>query len=435
MLLFAALSAMATGLVLAMVPAIDSRRLPVLTCEASLRSSRRSRGARSGALLVGEVAMAVTLVIGASLFVRTLVELQRVDVGIASPGEILSFGVSIGGERARTPVQQAAFYRETLEKIVGLPQVRAAGATLALPMSGDDNACPVWFEGQPPPQPGKVELVSFQSITPGYFRTLGLGLLDGRDIQAGDTADSPKVVVVNEAFARRHADGASLVGRRVRVPMGSPAALWTIVGIVQDVHQTGPSVPPRPEVFVPASQAPFPFMWFVVRADGEPRRLTPAIRAAVASVDPTQPIADVRTMDDYLQDGLAQPRFLAVLLTGFGALALLLAAIGVYGVTNWSVVERRREIGVRMAVGATSRQVAGMVLRQGSTRLLLGLALGTAAAIGLSRFLSGLLYGVRAADPISYGATLLILSAVAAAALWLPAYRASRVEAATALRE
>jgi predicted permease len=434
-LAFAVLAAIATGVVLALVPAIDSLRLPTLMHEASLRASRRSRSTRGGALLVGEVAMAVTLVVGAGLLVRSLVELRRVDVGIDNPGQVLSFGLSIGGERARTPGQQEAFYRETLEKITSLPEVGAAGATLALPMGGDENNSPVWVDGQPPSEPGKEELVSFQSITPGYFRALGLRMLAGRDVLGADGATSPKVVVVNGTFARRHWGSVSPLGQRLRLGIGPGTDLITIVGVVQDVRQAGPSTPPRPEVFVPASQQPFPFMSFVVRADADPRRLVPALRAAVASIDATQPIADVRTMDDYLQDGLAQPRFLAALLTGFGALALLLAAIGVYGVASWSVIKRRREIGVRMAVGATPRQIAKMVLREGGARLAIGFAIGTGAAIGLSRLLTGLLYGVRPADPTTYAAALAILTGVAIAALWLPAYRASRVEASTVLRE
>jgi predicted lysophospholipase L1 biosynthesis ABC-type transport system permease subunit len=260
-------------------------------------------------------------------------------------------------------------------------------------------------------------------------------MVAGRDVAMADVADSPGVVVVNQTFARRHWPDGTALGRRLRLS-GHPRATWlTVAGVVQDVRHFGPSVPARSEVFVPCAQQPFPMMSFVVRTTGDPQRLVPAIRAAVAGLDATQPIAEIRTLEAYLQDGLAQARFLAWLLAGFGALALLLAAVGVYGVTNWSVIERRREIGVRVAVGATSRQIALMVLRQGSTKLGIGFALGTAAALGLRRLVSGLLYGVAPVDAVTYWSTLGLLVGVALAGLWLPAHRASRVEPSTVLRE
>jgi putative ABC transport system permease protein len=241
--------------------------------------------------------------------------------------------------------------------------------------------------------------------------------------------------MVNEAFARQHLAGTPAVGRRVRLSGDARAPWRTIVGISANVKHFGPALPARPEVFVPLAQSPFPFMSFVVRTDDDPLRLTPSIRAAAAAVDPTQPLAGVETMQTYLNGSLAQTRFLASLLAGFGALALLLAAVGIYGVMSWSVVERRREIGVRLAVGAPPSAIARMVLRQGGTVLVVGLGLGVAAAAGLGQVLAKLLYDVRPEDPFTYASTVLLLGAVALAALCLPAYRASRVDAVKVLHE
>jgi predicted lysophospholipase L1 biosynthesis ABC-type transport system permease subunit len=213
------------------------------------------------------------------------------------------------------------------------------------------------------------------------------------------------------------------------------ARMLTVVGVVRDVRHRGPSEPARAEMYLSAAQMPFPSMAFVLRADGDPMRLVRAARASVAAIDPNQPIADVQTFETYVRRSMAQPRFLASLLAGFGALALLLAAVGIYGVMSWTVVERRREIGVRMAAGATPLAVAGLVLRDGGRTLAAGLAIGVAAAAGFGRLVSGLLFGVRPADPVTYASTVAVLALVGAAALWLPAYRASRVDPVTALRD
>jgi putative ABC transport system permease protein len=430
----AILIAIGTAAVLALVQVMDVRRVPASMHEASRRTSGRRRGGRA-VLLVAEVAAAVTLVIGAGLLIRSLAALQRVDTGISRPDQLLTFNLAVGGGPASTPARIAQFYQEVLDRIRNLPQVRSAGAALALPMSGEDYNTTIYIEGRPDPAPGEVSRVGFQPVTPGYLGTLGLRLLAGRDIGVSDGRDAPKVTVVNETFARRFWGQQSPLGRRLRLSDNATAAMRTVVGVVQDVRHRGPAEPARAELFLPAAQVPFPSMAFVIRTEGDPMLMVRAVRAAVAAVDATQPLADVQTVAAYVQRSTARTRFLGGLLAGFGGVALLLAAIGIYGVLSWSVVERRREIGVRMAAGATPGGVAGMVLREGGTQLGVGLAIGTAAAAALGHLLAGLLFGVRPADPVTYTSTLVILALVGAAALWLPAYRASRVDPATVLRE
>ncbi len=431
---FALLLGIGTAVALALVPVMDARRVPALLHEASRRTSGRRRGGRA-LLLVGEVAVAVMLVIGAGLLARSFVALQRVDTGIARPEQLLTFNLLIGAERASTPARQAPFYQEVLDRIRALPEVRAAGAALTLPMSGDGVDTSVYFEGRPLPAAGEESRSGFQSVTAGYFGALGVRLLAGRDVAVGDSADAPRVVVVNETFARRFWGQEAPLGRRLKFGPSEKSRLWTVVGVVQDVRHDGPAEPARAEVFMPVAQSPFPSMAFVVRADGDPLHVVPAIRSAVASIDAAQPLADVQTVEDYVQRSMARTRFLAGLLTGFGGLALFLAAVGIYGVTSWSVVERRHELGVRVAVGATPRSIAGMVLRQGGGQLGAGLLIGAASALGLSRLLSGVLFGVPAADPVTYASTLVILALVGVAALWLPAHRASRMDPSTVLRQ
>ena len=431
---FAILLALGTAVVLAVVPVMDVGRSPATLGEASRRTSGRHGRGRT-VLLVGEVAAAVLLVIGAGLLIRTFVGLQRVNTGISRPEEVLSFNLLIGAERASAPGKLAPFYQDVLDRVRGLPQVRAAGAALTLPMSGDDFNTSVYLEGRPVPPKGRADRAGFQAITPGYFQALGLRLVEGRDVGLADGADAPKVVVVNETFARRFWGRESPLGRRLKFGPGAGAAMRTVVGVVQDVRHRGPAEPPRAELFLPVAQSPFPSMAFAVRVDGDPLSLAPAVRAAVAALDPAQPIADVQTLETYVRGSTAQARFLARLLAGFGGLALLLAAVGVYGVMSWSVVERRREIGVRVAVGATPLSIAALVAREGGLRLGIGLAIGSAAALGLGRLLSGVLFDVQAADPVTYLSTLVILALAGVCSLWLPAYRASRTNPVVVLRE
>ncbi len=430
----AILAALGAAATLALVPVLELRGIPAALHEASRRTSGRRRGGRT-VLLIAEVAATVTVVVGAGLLIRSFAALQRVDIGVDRPEQLLTFNLALGEAQSATGTRMAQFYAELADRLRTVPGVRAVGGAMALPLSGEDYNTTVYIEGRPDPAPGENNRAGFQPTLPGYFATLGLRVVAGRDLAASDGAETPKVAVVNETFARRFWGSQSPIGRRLRMSKDTSARMLTVVGVVRDVRHRGPSEPVRAEMYLPAAQMAFPSMAFVLRADGDPTRLVRAARAAVAAIDPNQPIADVQTFENYVRRSVAQPRFLASLLAGFGALALLLAAVGIYGVMSWTVVERRREIGVRMAAGATPLAVAGLVLRDGGRTLAAGLAIGVAAAAGFGRLVSGVLFGVRPADPVTYASTVAVLALVGAAALWLPAYRASRVDPVTALRD
>jgi len=430
---FAVGLALVTGLVLGLVPLLQLRKDAGGAARDAGRWATRSSERSRRLLVVGEVAVAVTLVIGATLLVRSFLALRAVDVGIERPERLLTFDIFLNGEQARQRPLQAAFFERVLDGIRKLPGVRTAGAAVTLPIGGDDFGTAVLVDGEPPAAPGHEERNGLQVVTPGFFQALGVPVLAGRDVQASDEADAPGVALVNQTFARRHWPGQSALGRRIRI--GSAAPWLTVVGVVRDLRHLGPSHPARPEVYMPHRQSPFSFMAIVVRTDGDPVAFAPAIRRVIAGVDPSQPIANVNTMAGHLRDSMAAPRFLAVVTGLFGALALVLAGLGVYGVMAWSVVQRRREIGTRIAIGASASEIAFGVLRQGGVLVAGGAVAGVALSAALGRVLSHVLDGVPAADLPASAAALALLSVVAGISLWLPAHRASRVDPAFVLRE
>jgi predicted permease len=432
-MLFAVGLALATGVVLGLVPLMQMRNDVANALNEAGRGASRLSTRFRGLLVAGEVAVAVTLVIGATLLVRSFVTLQAIDVGINRPAGILTFEIFVNGEKAQQDSLRLAFYERVLEALRVLPGVRSAGAAATLPVGGDDLGTAILVEGEPAPVPGHEERSGLQVVTPGYFETMGIPVLAGRNIGASDSATAPRVALVNETFARHHWGLGSALGHRLRVSDRSP---WmTIVGTVRDVRHLGPSQPARPEIYLPHYQVSFPFMAFVIRASGDPLSLAPAARRAVAGADPSQSIGDVNTMAGHLRDAMAIPRFLAVITGLFGTLSLLLAGLGIYGVMAWSVAQRRREIGTRLAMGASSPEIANTVFRQGGALVIAGAIAGMASSMALGRVLSTLLHGVSGGDTTAWVAALAAVSFVAGVSLWLPAYRASRVNPVDALRE
>jgi putative ABC transport system permease protein len=291
----------------------------------------------------------------------------------------------------------------------------------------------VTIEGRTHPRPGEQPRAGLQVVTPGYFHTMGIRIVDGRDVADSDTAEAQPVVVVNETFARQHWPGERAVGRRMRP--GSGAGDWlTVVGVVSDIRHLGPATPPRPEFYQPYTQRSFPFMAFVVRTAGPPTALVPSIRAAVTNLDPAQPISGVSTMEQHIATALSRPRFMSTLIGCFGFLALVLSTVGVYGVMAFSVAQRTREIAIRTALGATGRDVTRLVVSKASRLAAGGVAGGLVASAALSGVLQGLLFGVTAADPATYAAVVGLLTTVALTAAAIPAWRATRIPAATVLK-
>jgi predicted permease len=264
---------------------------------------------------------------------------------------------------------------------------------------------------------------------PGYFHAMGIPILAGRDVRAGDTRESAPIVLINHTLADAQWPGEDPVGRRIR--FDDDSAWMTIVGVVGDIRHLGPANPPRPEVYQSVTQRSFPFMAFVVRTEGDPYAFVPSLRRAIAGLDPDMPLATVRTMDDHIARALARPAFLSTLVSSFGGLALVLALVGVYGMMSWSVAERRQEIAIRMALGATRPGMLAMVLRRALTLAAVGIAAGLIATPLATKALTGLLFGVRPTDLGSLVGTAGALVVVASLAALVPAVRAARIEPGT----
>ncbi len=325
---------------------------------------------------------------------------------------------------------------EVVERARRLPGVESAAAVFGLPFGGTISRVRFTVEGRPPPAPNEPSDALYRQITPGYFETLRTPLLGGRDFDARDTTNAPRVVIVNEAFVRTFfpsADPRAVPTTRIDLDGGTNTWIQ-IVGVVRDMRDANLAQEAESQMFLPMTQRCWGFATLVVRAAGEPEALAPALREVVQAIDPEQPLERVRSLESLLDDTLTQRRIQTVLLGVFSALALVLAAVGIYGVMAWSVSRRSHEIGVRMALGAQWSDVRRLVLRQGMALTLMGVVLGLVAGLGLARFLAGLLYEVQPHDPPTFGTVTLALVAVALLACWLPARRAARVDPMVALR-
>jgi putative ABC transport system permease protein len=434
-LLFTMLLAIVTGVLCGLAPALHAS---VATINADLGDGggRGSEGQRSGrtrdALVTIEIAVALVLLVGAGLLLRSFHSLSQVDTGIRTEN-LLTFDMALTGERAARQSTQRLFYDAVLREIAAVPGVESAGAAVTLPIGGDDFAAGVTIDGRPDPRPGEEPRAGFQVVTAGYFQTMGIRILAGRDFTAADTATAPPVVMINETFARQHWPGHDPIGRRMRTGRG--AAPWqTVIGVVGDIRHHGPARIPRPEFYQPSGQRSFAMMAFVVRTTTAPSAAVPAIRAAIAKLDPAQPISGVKTMEQHIATALSKPRFMSTLIACFAALALILSTVGVYGVMAYSVTQRTREIAIRTALGASSANVLSLIVSKALWLALIGVAAGLLASAGLSRVLGGLLYGVSAGDAATYIAVVVLLIAVAVLAAALPAWRAMRIPGAQVLR-
>ena len=434
-LLFTLAVAVAAGVLCGLAPAAHGGG-GQLTADLGEGGTRGSAGRRTGRtrdlLVVAEIAIALVLLVGAGLMLRSFHALSRVNTGIDTRN-LLAFDLFLSGARAQFQGRQVAFYDDALRLIAALPGVTSAGAAVTLPIGGDDFAAGFTVEGSAPPPPGQEPRAGYQVVTPGYFQTMGIPILSGRDFRPSDTRDAQQVVIVNQTFARQQWPNVDAIGRRMMIGRGS-AGWMTVVGIVGDIRHLGPDTPPRREFYQPHSQNSFPFMAFVVRTAGPPEALVPSIRAAVTSLDPAQPISGVNTMEQHIARALSRPKMLSTLVACFGALALVLAVVGIYGVMAYAVAQRTREIAIRSALGASGRQVVRMVLTRALWLTAAGVVTGLALTAASSRALAGLLFEVTPTDVPTYGVVVAILAAVALAAAAVPAIRASKIEAVDALR-
>jgi putative ABC transport system permease protein len=425
-----------TGLLVGVVPAFATARPDLF---AALRPGGRHSGSRSrkharAVLVGGEVALAVMLLVGAGLMLRSLEKLLAVNPGF-DPKNLLTMTVQTTGTRYREDEPVWAFWDRTLEAVRAVPGVEVAAWTSQLPLGGNFDQYGVQIEGKLLSNPEDAASADRYSVTPDYLRTMGIPVKRGRSFTAQDDRGKPEVVLINETFARIGWGGEDPIGQKVKI--GGPDRPWrTVVGIVGDVHHTGLDAERTPQLYLPESQGHFADggMDLAVRTRGDPAALAAAVQAAIRSVDPTQPILNVSTMDQVISATAQQRRFTFILFQVFAALALLLAAAGIYGVLAGNVTERTLEIGIRSALGASRSEVLGLVLRQGMALAGAGIVMGGAASLVMARFLERLLYGIRPQDPLTFVAVVLILMTVAVSASWVPAWRATRVSPLEAIR-
>src|SRR6266545_1166052 len=332
--------------------------------------------------------------------------------------------------------KQAQFYHDLVARVESLPGVRSASAVIPLPLSGDAFSISFETEGRPMAK-GNQPSADFFAIGDGYFKTLGVSVLQGRDFNGRDNKKAPGVVIVNQAFARKFFPNEDPIGKRIKPGISTletDPAMREIVGVVSDVRNRNLSSELRPGYFVPAAQIPFNQMTMVVRTTNDPHSLITAVQNEVHAMDRELPVFNVKTMDEYISATVAAPRFNATLLVIFSAVALVLTIVGLYGVMSYSVAQRTNEIGIRMALGAQTRDVMRLIVSQGFKLVLVGLAIGLAGAFALMRVIASLLFGVTTKDPLTFAAVAVLLAVVALLACYIPARRATRLDPLSALR-
>ncbi len=387
------------------------------------------------ALVLGEVALAFVLLVGAALLLRSFNRLQQVDPGFTAD-RVLTARVTLPRVRYADPEARRALADRLVARVAGQPGVRAVSLVSDAPLGDSPPYLSFEIQGTEAAAAGSVQDAAVFTASTGYFETLRIPLVEGRFYDATDRAETLPVVVVSQSLARRYWSAGRALGARVTLDdPADPEARWmTVIGVAGDVRHDRLSEPSYPQMYIPFAQDPIRSMVLVARADGDPRALVPGLRGALAEVDAELPLADVATLEERKAVSLARPRVNAEILGGFALAALVLAAVGIYGVVAYGVVQRTRELGIRMALGAGAGALLGMVIRQGMRPVVLGIALGATAALAGSRVLRSLLFGVGATDPTTFIAVTIFLAAVALAAIYLPARRAARSDPMVALR-
>lgn len=434
-LAFTAGISIATGILFGLVPALKATQVsPQDALKDGTRAGESKRGVFvRDALVASQFALAFALLVGAGLMIETLLNLREVNLGFR-PDHLLVSMVPLPPRKYDTDPKIRAFYGGVLDQLRTNPAVASAGFASEAPFTSEGDTTTYIVEGEPPVKPGQWNDGLYREVTPGYLEAVGATLVEGRLLQPSDTETSEQVVVINEFLAKRHFPNRSAIGKHIRV--GGPTEPWrTVVGVVADVRERGLLLNMKPANYLSTQQVKRPGAdYLVVRTHQDPMLLANNVRDAVWAVDADQPLRDTRSMDTMIDMNLADRTRPMVLLGIFAGLAVVLACIGVYGVLAYSVAQRTREIGVRMAVGARQSDVIRMIVGRGLKLGVLGLAVGALLAMGLGRLLESLLYGVKPAAPIVYAATAAILLSVALMACVIPARRAARVDPVIALR-
>ena len=428
-LLFALATSVASGILLGLIPALRATNpdLQSTLKEGETKSASAPRQALRKTLVVSEVALALVLLCGAGLLIRTLWKLNSVNPGF-DPDKVMVAELVLPKTRYPNAGQQTLFFEQVIQRIKSSPGVESCGGTSNLPLSGTNMVFLASVEGQPGFPAG------FRAVSHDYFQTMRIPLLKGRWFEEADTAESQPVVVINETMARRISPNfEDALGKRIK--HGFKNTVAEVVGIIGDVKYAGLDQQTKPEMYAPFAQRPWPFMRIVVRTKSDPSLLVTAIREAVRATDKDQPIDKVTTMSAVVSKSIGARRFYMQLLAMFAALAFILASVGVYGVVSYSIAQRTREIGIRVALGAQSRDVLGLVLKETLRLTALGVCLGLAGAFAATRILRSLLFEVKPTDPATFISLSLLLALVAVLASYIPARRATKVDPLVALRE
>jgi putative ABC transport system permease protein len=427
--------AMAAGVVFGALPALQASR----TRAGSVLQAAGGRGATSGrartraALVVSEIALTLVLLVAAGLLTNSLLHLQRVDSGF-HPDRVTVAALSIPETRYPSPVEQIQFYTRLVDALAQRSEFEAAGIGFPSPLRGENASGSFYIDGQLGRTGDDRPFAYIGSVSSGYLDAMGVSLLAGRGLRLSDTADAPGVVIVSAALARKYWPGEDAVGRRLKFD-DDPAAPWmTVVGVAGDTRHIGLAEEPPAVMYLPYPQFPLPFTTIAVRSALPDDALTATLANVVATIDPELPFGEVRSLTSVLIGSMAEPRFRTYLFSGFGLAALLLAAVGVYGVISFSVAQQTREIGIRVALGAAPRQVVYPIVRRGLILALAGIGVGIVGAYFAARSIASVLFGVQATDPLTFAAVAATLVLAALMASYIPARRALKVDPMTALR-
>jgi putative ABC transport system permease protein len=425
-----------TGIIFGLAPALEASKLnlneTLNEAGKSGMGSPRSRRLRNS-LVVAEIALALVLLVGAGLMIKSFARLQAVDPGF-DPGNLLTMRVLLPAAKYKDESQSVAFFRQAVQRIGALPGVSSVGTISFLPFASLGAATDFRIEGQPAPAPGNEPDADVRVTDENYFRTMNIPLLSGRTFTEKEAIEARHVAVINEALARKYFAGENPIGKRIIVDMKDSPEPTEIIGVVGDAKYNKLEGESRAMVYWPHPELAYSSMTIVIRTKGDPLRLAAAAGREIQAIDKDQPVADVRTMESWLSESVSRTRFGTLLLSLFAALALLLSAIGIYGVMSYAVTQRTQEIGIRMALGAQRSDVMKMILGHGMGLTLAGVALGLIASLALTRVMSSLLFDISATDPSTFVVISLLLMCVAFLASYVPARKATRVDPMIALR-
>jgi putative ABC transport system permease protein len=429
---FGIIASLVTGILFGIAPALQASRADLNDV---LRSGGRvaAAGRLRSILIVTSVAMALVLLVGAGLVGRSFERLMRVDYGFRTEG-VLTASLEVSGERYRERAKRAAFYAEATRRLTTTPGIRAVGFTNIAPFSGGSTAIRFTVVGRQPASADEFLSANWRTVTPGYFAALGVALRKGRLIAESDGEREPRVVVITETMARQIWPGVDPVGQQIAVG-GNAAVPWTVVGVVSDIRDQLLQEEPASMMYLSFQQVSWSNMWLLVRGTGDPMALAPLVRREIHAIDPLLPVANEQPLARFVSEIAAQPRFTALIFGLFASAALVLAVVGVYGLVAYGVRQRTREIGVRLALGATPSRIVMSIVRYGVGLAGFGIAVGLWVAFALSRFMQGILYEVTATDAVTYLAVAALLAGCAAAASILPARWAAKLDPVRALRD